>query len=405
MTKDQVPATLECALDLLADEDALNAAGSHKDRRYVAINVPNTTSLDIDPSAYGLLGPCGSPYRMPLALLPEAIRRIHACAIGEGNYINPWTMYCFQEWTLLYRFDFLLYEFTYSNHPNPKPIKEIFLLSERCLPDAFYTTVDMEADFGRADFKPYRIPIEYGGRPKAASSERLSSARLLSDNDAMCHYVRNAGCYSSSQMSTQWVALVSVSIAGLIESKRRSYYTASHHFPYMSSPQSPLQHFTPLRAASPVTYYGPTLTPAQFRRVFSTCSKRLMLFDIIGTEGPDIYGPVYVVPTEGVSVTTTQLDEYKTAAELGHHRCQRVNRKPRLSHLVHSSCHISQYTVSDPGPMLGDGDWSALWALLDHNTRMESFEHPQNILRQPDEYQYTVTRQKSVGTADFKQYN
>lgn len=52
------------------------------------------------PRTYGGIDPSGSPYRMPLALLPEAMRRIRLCCQKEGAqvYVNPWTDVAFPEW-------------------------------------------------------------------------------------------------------------------------------------------------------------------------------------------------------------------------------------------------------------------------------------------------------------------
>jgi hypothetical protein len=49
-------------------------------------------------AAHGFLDPCATPYRMPLSMLPEAITRIRRCALGLGDYINPWTGVIFKGW-------------------------------------------------------------------------------------------------------------------------------------------------------------------------------------------------------------------------------------------------------------------------------------------------------------------
>ncbi|KAK1071482.1 hypothetical protein LTR74_003360 [Friedmanniomyces endolithicus] len=45
----------------------------------------------LPPKAYGSLDPCGSPDRMPLALLSEAIELARLHALRQGVYRNPWT--------------------------------------------------------------------------------------------------------------------------------------------------------------------------------------------------------------------------------------------------------------------------------------------------------------------------
>jgi hypothetical protein len=64
--------------------------------RSVAVNVSRKSFLGT--SAYGLLDPCSAPYRMPVALLSEAMHRLRKCALGQGDYINPWTHVRFLDW-------------------------------------------------------------------------------------------------------------------------------------------------------------------------------------------------------------------------------------------------------------------------------------------------------------------
>ena len=65
-------------------------------RQQVAVNASRRSTLP--ESAYGGLDQCMSPYRLPLALLPEAIARIRRHALGGPAYINPWTGVEFSEW-------------------------------------------------------------------------------------------------------------------------------------------------------------------------------------------------------------------------------------------------------------------------------------------------------------------
>ncbi|KAI7161137.1 hypothetical protein KC349_g3000 [Hortaea werneckii] len=57
----------------------------------------NSRIARMPPSAYGI-DPGDSPYRLPLALLGEAIRRIRECALSGKTYINPWTKVAFPDW-------------------------------------------------------------------------------------------------------------------------------------------------------------------------------------------------------------------------------------------------------------------------------------------------------------------
>jgi hypothetical protein len=70
--------------------------GEDPKRKRVQVN--STKKSTLDSSVFGFLNPCDAPYRMPVALLPEAIRRIRNCANGREDYINPWTNCRFTGW-------------------------------------------------------------------------------------------------------------------------------------------------------------------------------------------------------------------------------------------------------------------------------------------------------------------
>lgn len=51
------------------------------------------------PRTYGAVDPSGSAYRMPLSVLPEAVRRARLCCSVPGyTYVNPWTDVPFTLW-------------------------------------------------------------------------------------------------------------------------------------------------------------------------------------------------------------------------------------------------------------------------------------------------------------------
>ena len=62
-------------------------------------NVDKLRISTVDPLTYGCLAPHRAPFRMPLALLPEAIRRVRRCVQTQQPYTNPWTKVCFSQWT------------------------------------------------------------------------------------------------------------------------------------------------------------------------------------------------------------------------------------------------------------------------------------------------------------------
>ena len=72
-----------------------SAVSNEEDDREVAVNTSRVSRLP--PSAYKL-DPCNAPYRIPLPLLLEAVRRVRCCALDKGPYINPWTLVPFPQW-------------------------------------------------------------------------------------------------------------------------------------------------------------------------------------------------------------------------------------------------------------------------------------------------------------------
>ena len=259
-----------------------NDSEEHESNDDKAVNSSRKSRLH--PNAYRL-SPCNSPYRMPLALLPEALKRVREGIRQQTPYINPWTLVAFPEWkpatttsseslkpmedsghfsaykammeiyrlvrkwgnpsisidfvglqprladfklllglrrqrrrqvfiqhkldailrssnasldkvgiargqakqqrwyctafercvntachmtlsSMLIdpRFDFLFYQFEFSEGYNRRPRMECFFLPERVLPDSFYTTLANYESFERDEFRPYRFVMDYAGQ-------------------------------------------------------------------------------------------------------------------------------------------------------------------------------------------------------------------------------------------------
>lgn len=66
------------------------------ENRKVAVNESRKCMLP--PSTYGFLSPCNSSYRMPLSVLPQALKALQLCAQGKADYVNPWTGAQFPGW-------------------------------------------------------------------------------------------------------------------------------------------------------------------------------------------------------------------------------------------------------------------------------------------------------------------
>ena len=91
----QDPAALSAA-----EDDGREPSAVRPREREQQVN--HTRVCCLPASAYGGLDQCGSPYRMPNWLLPEAIRRVRVCMIdNEQTYVNPWTGVSFPRWTPL----------------------------------------------------------------------------------------------------------------------------------------------------------------------------------------------------------------------------------------------------------------------------------------------------------------
>ncbi|KAK5722061.1 hypothetical protein LTR17_014462 [Elasticomyces elasticus] len=67
--------------------------------REAKLRVNVTRRSRLPPQAYSKLDPCSALYRMPLAYLLEAIRRIRMLVREEQVYVNPWTIVEHPKWS------------------------------------------------------------------------------------------------------------------------------------------------------------------------------------------------------------------------------------------------------------------------------------------------------------------
>ena len=56
-----------------------------------------------------------------------------------------------------------MFEFTFAHPPNPAPVREIFFIPERRIPDSFFSTLDSTADFTIQEFAEFRFVMDTGG--------------------------------------------------------------------------------------------------------------------------------------------------------------------------------------------------------------------------------------------------
>lgn len=135
------------------------------------------------------------------------------------------------------------------------------------------------------------------------------------------------------------------------------------------------------------------LSGAEFRRVNSWSTPRLLVFDAMAAEDASFPGPLFVVPTEDLSVTARHLQEYKEHVEVSKNDGERHGRVPLIRELLHSGRNVADYALPKRGPAMYEasgGDWRELWTLLDKFTGTAHFAYPDACHREPERYRATL---------------
>lgn len=538
------------------------------DRRKVSVNLSRQSFLQ--PSAYGSLSPCNSLYRMPIALLPEALASIRRCAQDLGDFVNPWTGVHFPGWKplivhddeclapseesqqyssfkgvmeiwravrianldmvfelvslqprladfkllvpdiqaaayttnspsnmlkllsrrqlfvqykidALYRsprtpltkvsiarndrkgslrcyfteneryvpvhsvelfakvfsFDYLFYQFDYQDQRSSWT--HFFFLPECKIPDEFYVTEAREADFDRAEFKPYWLymgpsndwvrqvyniiqetpqPRKSGKRPRRPfqNPPDLPTQALSQDDHLSTNYVKSFHRKFFHTMMAQCAARLSGLIVILSRSNPiadflycRYKWTSEQQQAFLVEQVVPctiaqLPQSTP---AVPIILYaknregtsrGPSLTATEFQRLDTSSHNRLLLFDLFGVEGSDIYSPVLVVPSDDLSPTSEQRVLYESNKRRNKDE-QFEGRVPLLAELLYTRLIPVDYAVCTKGPLLFEPEtdpWGEVWQLLDQFLGLDDLIYPRAHSHNPNCYRESSNYRVSV---------
>jgi hypothetical protein len=152
-----------------------------------------------------------------------------------------------------------------------------------------------------------------------------------------------------------------------------------------------------------MTSRGPSFSPPEFVRLDGCRVNRLLIFDMLGAEGSDIFGPLTVVPSDDVSVSSGERAFY--IENLRKDKKQFSDRVPLLAQQIHTAYIIPDYTLSASGPMIleeatSNTQWTGVWLLLHKFSGVDEFTFPHACPRLPARYRVTV-QQLHQSLADF----
>jgi hypothetical protein len=330
------------------------------------------------------------------------------------------------------RFDYFLYQFDYVDQQK-MPTTKLFFLPERVIPDEFYNTCSKEADFSRAELRPYWVVMDMGGewvhkvvdiikatpeprrsdprphrttemlgQPKPPSSLPLPDLHHVEVFHRRFFYTIMSRC--AEHQSGLILVLSRAHPLGDFAycryawtAQERHDFFQHHKVPCTMShlpsatPVVPLLLYTRKREA---TTRGPSLTAAEFLRLNTFPQARLLIFDVFGVEGSSIYGPLLVVPSDDIRPTAAQVDLFQSnSIKIKDEEFE--GRVPLLAELLYTGLNPTDYIMSAAGPLLYDSDedpWEDVWKLFERSSNLESFNFPQKstIQRYPASYQLSL---------------
>ena len=137
---------------------------------------------------------------------------------------------------------------------------------------------------------------------------------------------------------------------------------------------------------------GPTITPAQFRRLNSCTEPRLVIWDLGGVD--TLKQPLAPVVIPSADISPTQAQRSIFAANLTVREAnKRTANSPTVSSLLNTGLFAAEYAPDTAGPCEYDGnDWSTLWKLLEHWTQSEPLQHPKGLKRDPETYRCSLRK-------------
>ncbi|CZT16407.1 uncharacterized protein RCC_02250 [Ramularia collo-cygni] len=352
---------------------------------------------------------------------------------SSGGYI--WWYFC-----QIDRFDFLFFQFEFSQLPNPVNRIEFFFVPERLIPDSWYTSDSEHADFEIAELKEYRFhkdedgewighikevlrqnphPRRPGMRPaRVASSE--SPEEILEPGDhaeglpvgTLGTSAHGRAVHAQLMTSKQRDFFYGVmnecaeSRSGLLVCLSRS--SSSGDFGFIlyewSQPdqdmwrryQRPPQFMHTLPPAVEmilITYYtrheecsyqGPPVTAAEFCRINASKDNRLLIWDIGGADTTMLA----LIPSNDIRPTEAQREKFRSNFGLSAEEWKAST--PVLSSLLCTGLQAGEYTIS--GDLFSCGcSWDRVWRALHKFAAEDVVEHPPRRLRQAPDFRYTVT--------------
>ncbi|EMD95255.1 hypothetical protein COCHEDRAFT_1201645 [Bipolaris maydis C5] len=329
------------------------------------------------------------------------------------------------------RFDFLLYQFDYTDQKTSW--KQCFFLPEWRIPDKFYTTDAKEGDFSRPEFEPYWLrmdpdgywvqrvyeiiqqnpqPRQTGGRPhretkkatnpfKSESIHEIASSpnhvqgfhrKLFFTIMAQCA-ARRSGLIIVLSRSSSLADFAFCRYTWTTEQQRR--FAEDQQVPCTISELPRHTSVIPLLVYSKTresTSRGPSITATEFERLDASSSHRILIFDLFGSEGRNMYSPLLAVPSNDLSPTQEQRNLFYS--NKGKHKNEEFEeRVPLLAELLHSGHTPMDYVLSSKGPLLFEPElnpWGELWQLLDQILGLDSFSHPPAHKRCTTSYRVSI---------------
>lgn len=128
--------------------------------------------------------------------------------------------------------------------------------------------------------------------------------------------------------------------------------------------------------------HGPEIASSVFRRLNSSQSSRLVIWNILGADDPGDPGPLLLVPSEDIRPTEGQRVQLESNLGLDQ-TTARASRTPLLSALLGTGLPASRYAIGSGGPLAYTGarHVGVMWETCDRIARLESFEHPSGMVR------------------------
>ena len=145
---------------------------------------------------------------------------------------------------------------------------------------------------------------------------------------------------------------------------------------------------------------GTAFTPAQFRRLNSCSTNRLLIYDLWGPESGRVVSPLCLIPTEDIRPTGLQRELFqvklrrKQQDNLGkRQQVSTMDKTPWIPYLLHNGCCIADYMLDNRGPRIYEGNnWNDVFSLVHQFSGVSSFEFPKGFPRNPPIYRYPLWR-------------